>query len=1164
MYEKLLISSGGGIVPVGQTSEQSDKSTNIFIGLGGTGKSCLKTIKKDLYTRLQSDNPDLPIKTYKNASFLCIDSDKSGFDSGVGALSTQEYYSISCQNISEFIQSPSLATDPAYKWFKSPKTEEAGKAVNIQDTKSGACGVRQAGRALFFQHATNILNKISGMVTAAKQAMPGATVKIHIFTGTGGGTGAGTFLDVCYLVRKMIQDNSWGDIQTFGYFFLPDVNLSNPELSNAAKESIMCTGYASMKELDYCMNFSNNGDSWNQFYGSFEIKTTEKPVDYPFLITATDANGVIQPDPYHYAMNVVSTFVMDFLIKQESESTIDTVISNIPTLITHVEGKNHGANYAYCVLGASVAYMPFADITTYLTSKLFAKFKKVHGLYPTDNDVAQFLSINKMGYDDILRKLTDRVPGVGMYAVDMRTLYDQAQACSTSQQYPMILSKMYVDDESRIVGVLETNKKALTEAVDRAAVSAGEGARSLINAIYGKLIEIAADFEKGPFFASAFLHTVKAKDITNYIDGYIAENNRRLSSAQANLDLRERGYGEALNDFKNSGALFRNRKGQALIESFHALCVQEVQLKTLQYMAEILTLFKKQVSDLYASYFSKFESLMRDLDGVFEANLAAFDGDAITSDDFSTKILSITDPDDTRLKKTLDDSVEEMRVSDVFSGFITYLAGTDEWLTFDEDKVVTIINHYFVSELKEYCEKTTESYLMVKYDTTNASELQKHVYNDIIIPTANKAAPLFWQSANYRISNASSNGYGSVPSASALVTAAAAEYKSGLPVGNQFQLISGKDPGRISFLEMRCGIPLFGYQGLVNYARVPGHVGRFLYEGSKNDERNWGPEYDIIPLSTMDAVDKPETLKAKENELNKAKNEYKVFSYRTFAEGNNERYDFFINQINEEKVNSMCDAINQQIQSKNTAKINELLGVLLSKELMDTLTAKLAQSAGIESILTEDFVKALKTSYEVESQKFVPAIGSAGYELICADDVVISYKALYDCMVKNTAVAEKRYNALKDAIGGIVNLMKNANMVQNFASALCCNVITTDDNYTFKFSKQNEFGLVEETELTNISTAPYGEFLPLYSAFVAYSALSNEDIQSIANEVRNKKVKAPDEVAAATEKVKTMFTDEKSVNSSMKLLQKAKTAFALQANDILKFVSEFTVELQNI
>lgn len=82
--------------------------------------------------------------------------------------------------------------------------------------------------------ASIMLCEITGKaeINAAKRGLINPQVNIHIFSGLSGGTGAGCFLDVCYMVKNVA--NSVGGITTFGYFFLPDVNLEKIPISDTA------------------------------------------------------------------------------------------------------------------------------------------------------------------------------------------------------------------------------------------------------------------------------------------------------------------------------------------------------------------------------------------------------------------------------------------------------------------------------------------------------------------------------------------------------------------------------------------------------------------------------------------------------------------------------------------------------------------------------------------------------------------------------------------------------------------------------------------------------------------------------------------------------------------------------------------------------------------
>ena len=75
LYEKLLLSAGGGIVSGKQQAEQARNTATILIGIGGTGIDCLRTIKTQVYSRLKPDDSRAIIPRYEHIRFLGIDTD---------------------------------------------------------------------------------------------------------------------------------------------------------------------------------------------------------------------------------------------------------------------------------------------------------------------------------------------------------------------------------------------------------------------------------------------------------------------------------------------------------------------------------------------------------------------------------------------------------------------------------------------------------------------------------------------------------------------------------------------------------------------------------------------------------------------------------------------------------------------------------------------------------------------------------------------------------------------------------------------------------------------------------------------------------------------------------------------------------------------------------
>lgn len=91
IYKKLSILEGGGIVSAKQQARQVSNTVNLFIGLGGTGIDCIKTIKTAVKERIQPDDPNAAVPEYEHIQFLGVDTDRNSLKN----LSDTEIFDIS-------------------------------------------------------------------------------------------------------------------------------------------------------------------------------------------------------------------------------------------------------------------------------------------------------------------------------------------------------------------------------------------------------------------------------------------------------------------------------------------------------------------------------------------------------------------------------------------------------------------------------------------------------------------------------------------------------------------------------------------------------------------------------------------------------------------------------------------------------------------------------------------------------------------------------------------------------------------------------------------------------------------------------------------------------------------------------------------------------------
>ena len=133
-YRDLLLSTGGGVIGERQMDEQAACAT-IAIGLGGTGVDCLRNLKRQVYARLQPDDPDADIPVYSHIKFLAVDTDKNSLaaDGKIHSLDeTTEFFDISTAAIGPLIaDTESLATHPEFKWLKTAGWEKGEPGLKI-------------------------------------------------------------------------------------------------------------------------------------------------------------------------------------------------------------------------------------------------------------------------------------------------------------------------------------------------------------------------------------------------------------------------------------------------------------------------------------------------------------------------------------------------------------------------------------------------------------------------------------------------------------------------------------------------------------------------------------------------------------------------------------------------------------------------------------------------------------------------------------------------------------------------------------------------------------------------------------------------------------------------------------------------------------------------
>ena len=549
IYNRLSVGAGGGVINNFQKSERQPDAT-ICIGLGGTGSDAIKKLKREVYKRLKPDDENSPIPAYKNIKYLLIDSDDSkiGAQDDLGEIQKQtEYFDISNGDIKTAMAAKEILKNRAeMNWLNYEN-------ISIKDAGNGAGGIRQVGRYLLIDKAAALKAKLTAIINEAMLGVTG-DINIHIFSGLSGGTGSGTFIDVCYIVQNVLESlGRVGGSRVCGYFFLPDVNLSKPEIvaDPLVSNYIRVNGYAALKELDYLMNLEAEKGHFRQNYGTFSVDTVKPPVDLCYLISSTTANGVSVEDGYNYGLSVAADYVISFLSKvtlpngvaagaADGGQTLQGHIANLEQAKNSIK-KIHGALIDYNIIGAANAEMPLSDIATYLGAKLFERFDFMYNQVPAENQLMEFVAKNQLGYEQILGALTK---GIAFHVPFPK--YDPKDLIASNKQ-PIDRCDDWIAGAR---GKLQENRKNMEEKLRDYKIP--ENSTSLIARIYLDLYtNYACDAKYGPFFAMRLLGGMNNKNMLHVIDGYVQKNDSLMAAEVRQDKLRE-------DDLKNAEAQLKN------------------------------------------------------------------------------------------------------------------------------------------------------------------------------------------------------------------------------------------------------------------------------------------------------------------------------------------------------------------------------------------------------------------------------------------------------------------------------------------------------------------------------------------------------------------------------------------------------------------------------
>jgi hypothetical protein len=1117
IINNLALSMGGGIISLKQQAKQAENTVSILIGLGGTGVDCIREIKTQVYSRIEPDGgEDATVARYRHIRFLGVDADNANVSQDANPEDKKTAETLSLSESEAFTLAGKGITLKVVKQARDVYTQYAWVSDKIEQSVmegSGAGGVRQVGRFLLMTKADDFMTKLQNLISDAKIGLQSPEVVVHIFSGMGGGTGSGTFLDVCYMVREVIKNEPKAYV--CGYFFMPDVNVAHVR-SNNVKQYIPLNGYAAMQELDYCMNIEKNHGKFRQEYtGGKLIDWDRAPVNYCHLISALDNNGNVRQDAYNYAMKVTSEYVFEFLVKTAHLNSEKVKIGELE------KDKKYGYFINYLSIGASSAVVPLKEINTYLATRLFDRFSEVGRDIPDESDVWNF-TVGVFGEDKSDKDIQSRVYDA-LYANlqgDSKEAYKQwdGNASQMEKNGDQEMVYFYEGQTAEKEGILAKNRDRLLDANNR---------DSLISRVKKIMYTVITDINRGPVFGFNILNGANnfSVDISidNVISGLITTNTEKLNSLRKYTKGKEDTRNDAKNDWDAHNIFNKSDRFKTYVNKVYDIEQQRYLEKSYKYMDELLNSVRLKIRKISTEYYSVLSQIYKNLRETFKDNSSVLAKGIIVDEvkGFEKSLIDINDPN---MQQALVGELRKVSPNIVFRQLIEALL--DDKKSWESDaKIARTVTGFFVGEKKDnkepgifhdFADKTIENFLEIVYDTDDKDKIAEKIKNGWLSDLYSSAAPLFYKDNKVYTGEIATSCRMSVPIGALSLKKAADEYIS----EKDIKLAQTGTKDRIFFLTSGMAFPISAHMGISEverqYYETP-QIGKHYYEGLENADIEFSDWRNLPFLMPMYLVEKEKNrlYKIAEERCNRNLEIYSgIEKYNLIKEGdNNEVILLKVSDSYDEKISILKAEVENYIADKK-------LSATAMREKRDELLARVCGLKTDKS--SEEYYVDTEYSFTVAGNTKTPI----DFKRLLRDMVCYSPVTLLEAEknIKKLENCDKLLAELEEKIKSVdATLSKLADKEKViFFNALFTGVIKLGKS-TGEFTPIDEDGIEDETIcLSKMDDEfEYNDILP-YQVYKTFMTLDSKT-KNIMKEMSNKVINGSDEKVAeiVTELTKT-------------------------------------------
>ena len=1128
MFNSLFIGNrDGGIINTITQAPMSDDPVVVM----GLGVSCVDTIsrlKTKLHRQIEPDNKnavdrDGDMPEYNHIKFLGIDADREWLENS--GLENGERLNIQNYNYRVVFAPNTLDALKRQRELQWMSIDHVSK--NLPANPNGAGAYRQFGRWLTINSSNTIKARITQVITQACMGRIGGSLNVHIVAGISGGMGSGSFVDICYIVREVIDGLGFNAANVFGYFVLPDAIISKKEiLGDPAKTSSnQRNGMAALLEIEHLMNLEDSNEWFEQDYGEFSIRTQHKLVDLCHFISSTNMNGTPIKNGYEYALNVIGDYILAFISQEvvadgQNAITMDGILANIKDTISGILPINgHGYSQNYTIIGSANGEIPMTQMATYLASKLFEQFTirtDLPNQIQIQQEFADYLQLSDQHFNLLVNRMSQGTNWIGIDEKLVSKYFDQIKAHMNDNTLPGAMINPTVNSMNQRKGRLLQNREAMAQGfVDyRYQVNAD----SIPGLAFNKLLEIINDPNKGPIYAYGMMNKT-GEDIFHYLNGRLRYCTQQRQHAQAQKLSFMNKEPEAKRNLGNSSFL-KFDKGKCIKEyasTLNSIYHWEAQEDLYTELVNLITSLQVTFNSINDNYLKPLKDITEELFETFEANSNYFQlgrGDE-SQDGFTKQLVQFS-----RIKPQLDVIINAMNPDQETAGLLSILTEhPDIWMTREERKIKAKISEYILNKFNPMLSQSLESFLRTELNMQGATLVQfaQAIENQIILPFVNTAAPILWTNGNI-VSNNNFTAHRSmltVPNASNAVCAAAVNYGQAVLGGNvKTDVRRSLINDRIYVLRTISGVPIHEYLGLVQYLGAyesHNELGFHMYERNINwrETLTFPYPYSLNPQYTKNA-------KKLLNIYNDAEDKGIIYFNGTSA---------FVKRMND---------IDPALLDIEGIRVNGRIDQNLANQRITALQEILASNNG---------------SIPINSKGNI-----AGNSVI--KDNFLRFYGIQQAVRKEVEKYDSLNRAIEEINMAVVNT-QNADALKKTLFVAFLVDLFADDGFTISYDYV-EFNMQKVAILCN-NTMPYAGLSKYYQVFESMQTLDASIRNEIAKEA-NTKFEAMNNV----DKLKKVMTLLNNYNPQMLSLISENYTGRMEQNQIDAFYSSFVQYLNQL